>query len=154
MNARNGQRTSGIITLVSTVVSVGVLTGYSGQARALPPAQTAATAAIVYNSAQAKRGQTKYSEACSACHLLDLSGSDQAPALAGASFLGNWDGLTVSDLADRIRISMPQDNAGSLSTQQAVDIVAYILQANEFPAGEAELQTDKAVLKAMTIKRK
>ena len=101
-----------------------------------------------------RRGQTKYVEVCSACHLADLSGSDQAPALAGAQFIGNWDGLTVSDLADRIRISMPQDNAGSLSSQQAVDIVAYILQANEFPAGENELNTDKGVLKTMTIKRK
>ena len=154
MNARNGRRTSGVITVVSTVVLVGSLTGYSGQAGALPPAQNAATAAIVYNSAQAKRGQTKYTEVCSACHLPDLSGSDQAPALAGASFLGNWDGLTVSDLADRIRISMPQDNAGSLSSQQAVDLVAYILQANEFPAGDEELNTDKAVLKTMTIRRK
>ena len=154
MNYRHDQQTSGIITFVSTVVVVGVLTVYSGQAGALPPAQTAATAAIVFNSAQAKRGQTKYTEVCSACHLADLSGSDQAPALAGASFLGNWDGLTVSDLADRIRISMPQDNAGSLSSQQAVDIVAYILQANEFPGGEEELKIDKAVLKTMTIKRK
>ena len=154
MNQRDGQRTSGIITLVSTVVMVGVLTGYGSQAGALLPPQNAATAAIVFSSAQAKRGQTKYVEVCSACHLADLSGSDQAPALAGASFLGNWDGLTVSDLADRIRISMPQDNAGSLSSEQAVDIVAYILQANEFPAGEEELKTDKAVLKTMTIKRK
>ena len=154
MNEKNRRRTSGIITLVATVAVAGVLTGHTSQARALPPSQAAAGAAIAINAAQAKRGQTKYTEVCIACHLADLSGSDQAPALAGAQFIGNWDGLTVSDLADRIRISMPQDNAGSLSSQQAVDIVAYILQANEFPAGENELNTDKGVLKTMTIKRK
>ena len=154
MNETYRRNTAGIITMVSTVMLAGLLTGDTTQARPLPPSQAAAGAAIEYNVAQAKRGQTKYVEVCSACHLADLSGSDQAPALAGAQFIGNWDGLTVSDLADRIRISMPQDNAGSLSSQQSVDIVAYILQANEFPVGEKELNTDKGVLKAMTIKRK
>ena len=154
MKEKNRRRNSGLITVAATLAIAGLLAGYTTQARALPPAQAAAGAAVAYNPAQAKRGQTKYVEVCSACHLADLSGSDQAPALTGASFLGNWDGLTVSDLADRIRISMPQDNAGSLSSQQAVDIVAYILQANEFPAGDDELKTDKGVLRTMTIKRK
>ena len=46
---------------------------------------------------------------------------------------------------------MPQDNAASLTRQQYVDIVAYILQANKFPAGTGELVHDLPTLKAITI---
>ncbi|PYR94394.1 MAG: class I cytochrome c, partial [Acidobacteria bacterium] len=34
------------------------------------------------------------------------------PALTGGAFMANWDGLTVGDLFDRIRISMPADRPG------------------------------------------
>ena len=49
---------------------------------------------------------------------------------------------------------MPQDSPGRLSRQQYADIVARILNANEFPAGESELGTDVAVLKQILIQEK
>src|SRR5207247_642488 len=82
-------------------------------------------------------GQAKYTQVCSGCHQADLSGSDQAPALAGGEFLDRWDGQSVGDLADRIRTSMPLDDVGSLNVQLSADITAYLLQANSIPAGQA-----------------
>jgi hypothetical protein len=41
----------------------------------------------------------------------------------------------LSDLVQRIRISMPQDKPGMLTRQDVVDVVAYIL----FPLGRSEL---------------
>jgi hypothetical protein len=38
-----------------------------------------------------------------------LTGADEVPVLAGGVFLSNWDGLTVGDLFEGIRISMPAD---------------------------------------------
>jgi mono/diheme cytochrome c family protein len=104
----------------------------------------------VYSAAQAKRGEAIYTEQCSACHGADLSGGG-APALAGADFLGFWDKTPVADLVEKIVTSMPASSPGSLSRPQGADIVAYVLQSNKFPAGEAELPNDAGQLKVITI---
>ena len=108
----------------------------------------------VYSREQAGRGQAKYAQVCSNCHQSDLSGSDQAPGLAGGDFLDRWDGQSVGDLADRIRTSMPLDDVGSLNVQLSADITAYLLQANSFPAGETELAADRSAMRAIAFKRK
>jgi mono/diheme cytochrome c family protein len=108
----------------------------------------------VYTKEQAGRGQAKYAQVCSNCHQSDLSGSDQAPGLAGGDFLDRWDGQSVGDLADRIRTSMPLDDVGSLNVQLSADLAAYLLQANGFPAGQTELPADRSVMKGIAIKRK
>ena len=137
------------------VTSVAALHNGRAAAKAAQGAATATTVASgVYTADQARRGQTKYNQVCSNCHLSDLSGSDQAPALAGGDFLDRWDGQTVGDLADRIRTSMPQDDIGSLNTQMSTDITAYLLQVNRFPEGKEEMKPDRAVLKTIAIKKK
>lgn len=119
--------------------------------------QTASTPSVwdgVYNKEQAGRGQAKYAMVCSTCHQSDLTGSDQAPGLAGGDFLDRWNDLSVGDLADRIRTSMPLDDVGSVNVQISADITAYLLQANNFPAGQDELKADRSAMKAIKIKRK
>jgi cytochrome c len=133
------------------------LIGYGAVAVAIS-AQGAAPAKSVwdaiYSQEQAKRGQAKYTQVCSQCHQADLSGSDQAPSLAGGEFLDRWNDQSVGDLADRIRLTMPQDDIGSLNVQMSTDITAYVLQANNCPAGQEELKADRSVMKSMVIKRK
>ena len=41
-----------------------------------------------------------------------------------------------------VQITMPQDNPGGLSEQDYQDVMAYMLSANDFPAGEADLTAD------------
>jgi S-disulfanyl-L-cysteine oxidoreductase SoxD len=96
----------------------------------------------VYSEEQAKRGEAIYIDACSNCHGRTLEGADMTPPLTGGAFMANWDGLSVGDLADRIRLSMPLDRPGSLSRQDNVDVVAYILRFDQFPAGKDELPRD------------
>ena len=74
------------------------------------------------------------------------------PALTGGAFMANWDGLTVGDLADRIRISMPLNAPGSVSRQDIADIVAYILQFNQFPVGKEELPREVQAMKQILFK--
>jgi hypothetical protein len=74
------------------------------------------------------------------------------PALTGGVFMANWDGLSVGDLADRIRVSMPFDRPGTLTRQENADVVAYILRFNQFPAGKDELPRDIPTLKQITFK--
>ena len=106
----------------------------------------------VYNDAQAKRGEATYVEACSNCHGRTLEGQDMTPALTGGGFMANWDGLSVGDLTDRIRSSMPFDRPGTLSRQENVDIVAYILRFNRFPTGKDELPPQINTLKQIVFK--
>jgi mono/diheme cytochrome c family protein len=114
-------------------VSVGARTTWSG----------------VFTSAQADRGGAVYAQSCANCHGSGLEGADMSPALAGAAFMASWNDLTLGDLFERIRISMPADRPGSLSRPQMADVIAYLLRANQFPAGATDLPTETPALRAM-----
>ena len=90
-----------------------------------------------------------YKETCASCHGDDLSGGGQAPALAGKDFNADWNDLSMGDLFDRTHQSMPADKPGSLTPAQTADVIAYLLQKGNYPAGEAELPADAAALKAI-----
>src|SRR5215471_4516168 len=101
----------------------------------------------VYTEDQAKRGEGVYAKECASCHGSELTGGESAPALAGDSFFANWNGLTLGDLFERIRVSIPQNAPGSLSRQQNADILAFILKVNQFPVGKTELDRQTDILK-------
>jgi mono/diheme cytochrome c family protein len=101
----------------------------------------------VYTEDQAKRGEAIYRKECAACHGTMLTGGESAPPLTGGPFLANWNGLTMGDLFDRIRKTMPQTNPGRLTRQQDADILAFMLSVNKFPAGKSELYRQSEMLK-------
>lgn len=105
----------------------------------------------VFTAAQADRGAHAYSENCGTCHGVQLDGTGEAPGLAGGEFVANWNGLTVGDMFDRIRTTMPFDRPGGLSRETYADIVAYMLKVNGFPAGERELDRRSEVLGMIRI---
>ena len=105
----------------------------------------------VYTAEQAKRGETLYANNCASCHGLALTGGESAPPLTGGEFMSNWSGLTLGDLFDRIRVSMPADRPGALSREQTAGILAHLLNVGEFPAGTAELSTQTEILKQIRI---
>ena len=93
----------------------------------------------VYTEAQAARGDEVFQQECSMCHGQGLMGGEMAPGLAEGAFRSNWNGLTLGDMFDRIRVSMPPDDPGRLSRKQVADVLARLLAANQFPAGTNEL---------------
>lgn len=95
----------------------------------------------IYTEAQARRGSQLYAENCAACHGEVMLGGEMAPGLIGGEFTTNWNDLSMGDLFERIQITMPQDNPGSLSSQDNSDVLAYMLQVGQYPTGEAELPT-------------
>src|SRR5262245_45606731 len=64
----------------------------------------------VYTVEQAQRGEPLYSQYCASCHGADLSGGEMAPALTGGEFASNWNDLSLGELFERMRISMPQNS--------------------------------------------
>jgi S-disulfanyl-L-cysteine oxidoreductase SoxD len=121
------------------------------QALILVSAQGRTTLDGIYTEAQAKRGETIYADSCASCHGDDLSGGGQTPALAGKEFNVDWNDLALSDLFDRTRATMPADKPGTLKPEQTADVIAFLLQKGNFPAGQAELAPDAAALKALTF---
>src|SRR3954471_16338866 len=93
----------------------------------------------VFTAAQAERGSGVFSEKCATCH----EGADvDGPPLTGTPFIERWREDTLDGLFDFIRTRMPQTAPGSLPPAAYVDIVAYLLQANDYPAGGRELTPD------------
>ena len=88
---------------------------------------------------------------CAACHGSGLTGNGEAPALVGAEFISDWAGLTVGDLFDRIKNTMPQDNPGKLTRDQYADILAFVMKENGYPAGQKELDRRSEYLKAIAF---
>jgi mono/diheme cytochrome c family protein len=105
----------------------------------------------VYTDAQATRGAATFNKECASCHGAGLEGDGAAPALTGSEFLSNWNGTTVGDLLDRIRISMPPGNPSSVPTDAKADIIAHVLKTNKYPAGNTEIGKDLEALKQIKI---
>ena len=103
------------------------------------PVQAAGTFDGVFTDVQAQRGLEQYLQHCSVCHSVSLQGNNESPPLVGR-FMPDWEGSPLSDLYDYVRNTMPLDKPGSLGADAYTDIVAYLLKANGFPSGLAELQ--------------
>jgi mono/diheme cytochrome c family protein len=104
----------------------------------------------VYTAAQAKRGEALYMMRCVACHGPALAG-DLGPPLSGDVFVNNWQSL--ADLTDKISNTMPYDEPRTLTKAQVADVIAFVLQTNRFPAGSAELGSDDATLRQVSLGR-
>ena len=137
--------------LAAAIIPFAALVALQSTVRAQP---TKSVWDGVYTEEQANRGKQGYSEQCASCHGPELTGGEMAPALSGGEFMAGWDGLTVGDLFERIRISMPQNSPGSLSGAQNADILAFVLASNKFPAGQAELGKDAMILKTIKFEAK
>ncbi|MEP6535748.1 MAG: cytochrome c [Bryobacteraceae bacterium] len=108
----------------------------------------------VYSKDQAGRGRRIYNSLCARCHGEDLLGGENFPPLADKDFLEKWHDKSVGLLVDFTLRTMPSGGPGKLSRRQCVDIITYILSANGFPPGAAELETDPAVLNQIVILQK
>ena len=116
-------------------------------------AQTATTLDGVYTLDQAKRGEEIYRLECSACHRDSLLGNsiDGGPPLRGSQFTMRWTDFSIETMLGTIQELMPIDEPGSLSRQEYVDVVGFILWANQLPAGEVDLPTEPEALDQIVV---
>lgn len=105
----------------------------------------------VYTDAQAAHGDSLYKTGCAKCHGTTLAGSDDGTPLTGDTFLGNWNGLTLAELYDKIRTTMPPESPKTIPPDQVTDMLAYLLAQNHFPAGRTALTADVDRLKDVKV---
>lgn len=102
-----------------------------------------------YTAEQAERGKAAYAKHCSECHGEDGKGGKATP-LVGDLFMMHWESKSVEELFHKTRDTMPRGNPATVADKDKLDIVAYVLQQNSFPAGTADL-TDGPRLATLQI---
>ncbi len=80
----------------------------------------------IYTSTQAARGERTYKTSCQNCHV--------AREYKGLIKKSENINLQISAYYDLISQTMPQDAPGSLSSDAYLNLIAYILSLNDFPA--------------------
>jgi S-disulfanyl-L-cysteine oxidoreductase SoxD len=99
----------------------------------------------VYTAEQAARGQMQYAYSCGRCHQEELQGdsSKDVPPLNDERFRKYWNGRTLKELFDLTSKTMPADGPGSLRASSYLDLLAFLLQTNQFPAGSSDLDPER-----------
>jgi len=105
---------------------------------------------LVLSSEQVSRGRQVAGVQCSECHGVTLRGG-LGPALRGDPFLANWGGRDAGSLYDYAHTRMPPAAPGSLTEEEYVDIIAFILSNNEFAAEEGAEELTRADLDTITL---
>lgn len=103
-----------------------------------PPGDASPSPVAFYTEEQARRGQRAFRQVCSDCHYTS--------EFKGPVFTDAWARRTARDLYRELRRTMPDDNPGGLPRQTYVDVMAYILELNGYPAGSEELPPDDEIL--------
>jgi mono/diheme cytochrome c family protein len=110
------------------------------------PAQAAKSVNTgVYTAAQAERGLAHYKSQCASCHAPNRFTDDL--------FYTSFAGKPLWEMFDVISDTMPEDKPGSMKPEEYVEVMAYLLQLNRFPAGEVDLPTGKDGLSAILMEK-
>jgi mono/diheme cytochrome c family protein len=107
----------------------------------------------VYSEAQAARGKEVFTANCVRCHAQDLAGVT-GPALKGDRFYQTFGSEPIDRLFLKVRDTMPPNYGDTVTDQNKLDAVTYILQYNGFPSGPDELKMASEDLATAQILRK
>lgn len=125
-----------------TTVAAGVTTPPTEASTT--PVAVPATAAATFSDAQADRGRASFRASCTDCHY--------SSEFRDSHFKFKWSRRSAGNLYQLIQTSMPEDAPGSLSPEEAVDLLAYILRMNGFEPGQSEVPPDRAVLDGISLR--
>ena len=108
----------------------------------------------VYTKAQAHRAQAQFTKMCAECHAFTAAAKKKPSdvLLGDAPFIKTWNGRTLGEMVTTIVMTMPNDGSGEVTEAEGLDLVAFILQQNGYPAGSQPLTQDAAA--AVVLKPK
>jgi len=96
-----------------------------------------------YSLEQAQRGRETFTEVCRECHA--------SSEFRGKDFEFTWRRRTAWELYRELRRTMPEDFPGALAPQTYVDVIAYVLEINDYPPGGEELLPNEASLRRVPL---
>ena len=105
----------------------------------------------VFSKTQADRGAVLYTNNCAACHGTDLRGTEGGNALIGELFNAKWKEKTLGELFELTKTTMPKTNPHSLDDASYSSLLAFILNANQFPLGEVDLPSTSEELATILV---
>ncbi|MGB2626674.1 MAG: NapC/NirT family cytochrome c [Candidatus Acidiferrum sp.] len=91
-----------------------------------------------YSLEQAAAGEKLFEDSCSGCHGAKLQGG-MGPALTGVTWKQRFGGAKLLTVWGEIKGPMAEYAGKTFTTQQALDILAYLLQQNGLAAGTRPL---------------
>ncbi len=93
----------------------------------------------VYDSEQADKGEKLYESRCVKCH----EGNDpEGPVLIGRTFIERWREDDLEALFSYMSDRMPADEAGSLPSEEYLQLLSFLLRANSYASGTQPLTVD------------
>ncbi|MCH1570672.1 MAG: cytochrome c [Longimicrobiales bacterium] len=96
-----------------------------------------------FTDGQADLGREVFRSQCTECHA--------SSEFSDAQFQFKWSRRHAGSLYQMIQTQMPETAPGSLSDDQTVNLVSYILRMNGFEPGATELAADRAVLDGISL---
>lgn len=120
-----------------------VLVALSAATNERAPTDERSTADGVYTRRQADAGRDTWAMACQSCH---------APTQhSGPTFKANWYGRSLGELLGYLKREMPKNEPGTLSDDEYISLIAYLMRVNRMPAGQAPLAADSLTLHRIRI---
>lgn len=158
MSLRRARLVGTLAVLASLMLFVAVFAQAGGNGSKSSSSKSGASQApeakSYYTAVQATIGSGLYNKYCQLCHGANLQGL-KGPPLKGQAFAKSWEGgnLTVDDLFYEMSTQMPDNGPGpgGLSRQQYVDLVAYLLQQNGYPAGKTPLPSKDSAMQKLKL---
>jgi cytochrome c5 len=130
------------------VWAVALAFSTAGPAQASSPQATSNEG--IYTKAQADGAKKQFDKICADCHPFTVAAKKKPKdlPLGDEPFFEQWTGRPLTELVTLIALTMPNDGSAVVTEEEAVDLVAYILQQNGYPAGSKPLtkETASAVL--------
>lgn len=109
----------------------------------------------VFTAEQAEAGKGLYTQSCQTCHGPTGRGGPGTPPVTGSALNTKWADIPLLDYYLFAHGNMPPGAGGSVgSTQDYVNIVAYILSMHGAEPGEVMLTDNEDQLLNITIIRK
>lgn len=99
-----------------------------------------------YTVEQADAGLAVYQQHCATCHGENLDDGPFAPPLRGADFQAKWQVRSLDVLFDETAATMPQDRPGSLTDDEYIQLIAFMMQENGIEASGDPLPGDPTAL--------
>jgi len=131
------------LTAISAFALLGCSGGGTVAGAGETPSPVQADVPGFFTVAQAQNGREIFTQICGQCH--------STTEFRGNQFEFDWRRQTAWNFYQTISETMPEDMPGSLTDEQYVAVIAFVLEMNEYRAGSVDLLPNQQALEAIQL---